>query len=149
MRTTRTQQSLERDDQLGILTPRPLLPNIRRRPGRRFLLPGRLHLPMSFGYVAWVAFLVFWLLFGRVMVVFYMTTHVISATRGLALDVRPELSRSDLDQFIMALGKLAEAAKAGDKARFEGAPHFAPRRRLDETAAARNPKLRWLPDNSG
>lgn len=57
-------------------------------------------------------------------------------------------SKADLDQFIMALRKLAEAAKAGDKARFEGAPHFAPRRRLDETAAARKPRLRWSPDSS-
>ena len=40
---------------------------------------------------------------------------------------------------------LATAAKSGDKVRFEGAPHFAPRRRLDETAAARKPVLRWVP----
>jgi glycine dehydrogenase subunit 2 len=58
-------------------------------------------------------------------------------------------SKSDLDQFITALRKLAEAAKGGDKARFDGAPHYAPRRRLDETAAARNPKLRWFPEGSG
>ena len=57
-------------------------------------------------------------------------------------------SKADLDQFIMTLRKLAGAAKAGDKARFEGAPHFAPRRRLDETAAARKPSLRWSPDRS-
>jgi glycine dehydrogenase subunit 2 len=38
---------------------------------------------------------------------------------------------------------LAEEAKAGRRARFEGAPHFAPRRRLDETRAARKPVLRW------
>ena len=38
-----------------------------------------------------------------------------------------------------------EDAKAGNIARFEGAPHFAPRRRLDETAAARKPVLRWTP----
>ena len=40
---------------------------------------------------------------------------------------------------------LTEEAKAGNKARFEGAPHFSPRRRLDETAAARKPVLRWTP----
>ena len=57
-------------------------------------------------------------------------------------------SKSDLDQFIMALRKLAEAARSGEKARFEGAPHFSPRRRLDETLAARKPKLKWSPDNS-
>jgi glycine dehydrogenase subunit 2 len=38
---------------------------------------------------------------------------------------------------------LAEAAKAGDADRFKGAPFHAPLRRLDETRAARQPKLRW------
>ena len=31
----------------------------------------------------------------------------------------------------------------GDTARFTGAPRLAPRRRLDETKAAREPKLAW------
>ena len=35
-------------------------------------------------------------------------------------------------------------AKNGDPA-LKSAPHFAPRARLDETKAARQPKLRWLP----
>ena len=38
---------------------------------------------------------------------------------------------------------LARAAKAGDIERFKGAPRYAPRRRLDETKAAREPKLVW------
>lgn len=42
----------------------------------------------------------------------------------------------------MALRFVAERAKAGDEA-LKGAPHFAPRRRLDETLAARKPKLVW------
>jgi glycine dehydrogenase subunit 2 len=41
------------------------------------------------------------------------------------------------------LRDLAMAAKAGDTERFTGAPRFAPRRRLDETGAARHPVLRW------
>ena len=45
--------------------------------------------------------------------------------------------------FIAALRDLAMAAKAGDTARFLGAPYYAPRRRLDETRAARTPVLRW------
>ena len=40
---------------------------------------------------------------------------------------------------------LAQAAKAGDADRFKNAPRFAPRRRLDETRAAREPRLRWVP----
>jgi glycine cleavage system P protein (glycine dehydrogenase) subunit 2 len=54
-------------------------------------------------------------------------------------------SKASLDQFIASLRGLAGAAKAGDAARFKAAPRFAPRRRLDETKAAREPKLRWSP----
>jgi len=51
-------------------------------------------------------------------------------------------SKTALDQFILALRSLAERAKAGDEA-LKGAPYFAPRRRLDETLAARKPVLTW------
>jgi glycine dehydrogenase subunit 2 len=51
-------------------------------------------------------------------------------------------SKAALDQFIMALRSLAERAKAGDEA-LKGAPYHAPRRRLDETRAARKPVLVW------
>jgi glycine dehydrogenase subunit 2 len=54
-------------------------------------------------------------------------------------------SKESLDQFIHVLREMAKEAKAGKTARFEGAPHLAPRRRLDETAAARKPILRWKP----
>ena len=52
-------------------------------------------------------------------------------------------SKARLDQFIAALRGIAAAAKAGDGARFASAPHFAPRSRLDETRAARQPVLSW------
>lgn len=51
-------------------------------------------------------------------------------------------SKAALDQFIGALRSVAERAKAGDPA-LKGAPWFAPRRRLDETQAARKPVLVW------
>jgi glycine dehydrogenase subunit 2 len=54
-------------------------------------------------------------------------------------------SKASLDLFIAALRDLAMAAKNGDRERFTGAPHHAPRRRLDETRAARSPVLRWTP----
>jgi glycine dehydrogenase subunit 2 len=54
-------------------------------------------------------------------------------------------SRREIDRFCDALLRLAAAAKAGDVARFKGAPFKAPLRRLDETAAARKPRLRWTP----
>jgi glycine dehydrogenase subunit 2 len=54
-------------------------------------------------------------------------------------------SKESLDQFIHVLREMAKEAKSGKRERFEGAPHLAPRRRLDETAAARKPILRWKP----
>ena len=54
-------------------------------------------------------------------------------------------SKDAVDQFIATLRHLAERAKAGDVALFQAAPQLAPRRRLDETAAARKPVLRWRP----
>ena len=41
---------------------------------------------------------------------------------------------------------IAERARAGDAAHFRAAPRLTPRRRLDETAAARKPVLRWRPE---
>jgi glycine dehydrogenase subunit 2 len=52
-------------------------------------------------------------------------------------------SKASLDQFVAALRDLAMAARSGDKSRFSAAPYYAPRRRLDETRAARTPVLRW------
>lgn len=54
-------------------------------------------------------------------------------------------SKASLDQFIGALRDLAESAKRGETERFAGAPYYAPRRRLDETQAARKPVLTWSP----
>jgi glycine dehydrogenase subunit 2 len=50
-------------------------------------------------------------------------------------------SRESLDQFIDTLRALVKAAKAGQTERFTTAPLNAPRRRLDETRAARQPVL--------
>jgi len=51
-------------------------------------------------------------------------------------------SKAGLDQFIAALRSVAERAQAGD-ASMKQAPYYAPRRRLDETLAARKPVLAW------
>jgi glycine dehydrogenase subunit 2 len=51
-------------------------------------------------------------------------------------------SKATMDQFIGALRSVAQRAKAGDPT-LKSAPHFAPRRRLDETLAARKPVLVW------
>ena len=51
-------------------------------------------------------------------------------------------SKATLDQFIGALRNIAERARAGDSALAQ-TPTLAPRRRLDETLAARKPRLVW------
>lgn len=52
-------------------------------------------------------------------------------------------SKATLDAFIQVMRALAGAAQAGETARFTGAPYFAPLARLDETKAARSPKLAY------
>jgi glycine dehydrogenase subunit 2 len=52
-------------------------------------------------------------------------------------------SKASLDLFIATMRDLVRGAKDGETARFKNAPELAPRRRLDETLAARNPVLRW------
>jgi glycine dehydrogenase subunit 2 len=51
-------------------------------------------------------------------------------------------SKASLDQFIAALRSIAERAKGGDQ-HLKVAPVHAPRRRLDETLAARKPVLTY------
>jgi glycine dehydrogenase subunit 2 len=51
-------------------------------------------------------------------------------------------SRAALDQFIAAIRSIARRAKAGDET-LKAAPVHAPRRRLDETLAARKPVLTY------
>jgi glycine dehydrogenase subunit 2 len=55
-------------------------------------------------------------------------------------------SKATLDEFATVVTALAAAARSGDTGRFHAAPVLTPRRRLDETAAARKPVLRWRPE---
>ncbi len=52
-------------------------------------------------------------------------------------------SKQTLDRFCDVMLDLAADAKAGNAGRFTSAPTHAPRRRLDETRAARSPVLTW------
>ncbi|MBY0432209.1 MAG: aminomethyl-transferring glycine dehydrogenase subunit GcvPB, partial [Rhodospirillales bacterium] len=55
-------------------------------------------------------------------------------------------SKETLDGFVASVRGLAEKAKAGGAAeQFKASPAHTPRRRLDETTAARTPMLRWKP----
>ncbi len=65
------------------------------------------------------------------------------ASGAMLVEPTESESKQSLDQFIGAIRALAEAAKAGETARFIDAPRFAPRKRLDETRAAREPVLRY------
>jgi len=65
---------------------------------------------------------------------------------ALLIEPTETQAKADLDQFIDALRHLAQKAKSGTAAaEFQAAPVLAPRRRLDETLAARKPILRWKP----
>ncbi len=55
-------------------------------------------------------------------------------------------SKASLDRFIASMRHLAARAANREADFFHGAPHNAPRRRLDEVAAARKPILRWRPE---
>ena len=52
-------------------------------------------------------------------------------------------TKESLDLFVDTMRALVERAKAGEVAYFRAAPRLTPRRRLDETRAARAPVLRW------
>jgi glycine dehydrogenase subunit 2 len=75
-----------------------------------------------------------------------MTVYFPLVVKGAILIEPTETeSRASLDLFIMAMRDLAMRALRGDTERFHAAPRFAPRARLDETRAARQPVLRWSP----
>ncbi len=57
--------------------------------------------------------------------------------------------KRELDRFADVMIALAERARAGDVEFFKQAPKLAPMRRLDETRAARQPKLRWKRGENG
>jgi glycine dehydrogenase subunit 2 len=62
---------------------------------------------------------------------------------ALLIEPTESESKASLDLFVATLRDLVLRAKNGEAERFRQAPIFAPRRRLDETRAARSPKLRW------
>ena len=54
-------------------------------------------------------------------------------------------SKAELDRFCYALASIARRAVQKDPS-LKTAPHLAPARRLDETRAARSPRLKWTPE---
>ncbi len=75
-----------------------------------------------------------------------MTVYFPLVVHGAMLTEPTETeSKESVDRFIHVLKSLAKKAKSGDAQFFKDAPRYSPRRRVDETAAARNPVLRWTP----
>ncbi|MGD9737930.1 MAG: aminomethyl-transferring glycine dehydrogenase subunit GcvPB [Bauldia sp.] len=64
---------------------------------------------------------------------------------ALLMEPTESESRIELDRFIATMRELVRRVVDGEADYFKTAPHFAPRNRLDETRAARQPKLRWKP----
>jgi glycine dehydrogenase subunit 2 len=75
-----------------------------------------------------------------------MTVYFPLVVKGAMLVEPTETeSKAGLDRLIASLRSLAGRIQAGDES-LKSAPHFAPRRRLDETQAARKPVLAWRGD---
>ncbi|MGB7372607.1 aminomethyl-transferring glycine dehydrogenase subunit GcvPB [Pontixanthobacter sp.] len=73
-----------------------------------------------------------------------MTVYFPLVTHGAMLVEPTETeSKAAIDQFITAFRSVVDRAKSGDES-LKTAPHYAPRARLDETAAARKPVLGFL-----
>ncbi len=77
-----------------------------------------------------------------------MTVYFPLVVKGAMLVEPTETeSRSGLDRFISSLRSIAQRAVKQDET-LHAAPIFAPRRRLDETLAARKPTLTWKGDEA-
>jgi glycine dehydrogenase subunit 2 len=77
-----------------------------------------------------------------------MTTYFPLVVHGAILIEPTETeSKAELDRFADVMLALAERAQ-NDPVRIKAAPVLAPVRRLNETQAARAPKLRWRPDDA-
>lgn len=78
-----------------------------------------------------------------------MTVYFPLVVKGAMLIEPTETeSKAGLDRLIASIRSLALRAAAHDET-LHSAPHFAPRRRLDETRAARRPILVWSGDKGG
>ncbi|MDE2578113.1 MAG: aminomethyl-transferring glycine dehydrogenase subunit GcvPB [Hyphomicrobiales bacterium] len=73
-----------------------------------------------------------------------MTVYFPLVVKGaMLIEPTESESKASLDLFCMTMRDLALRIKRGQGEPFHSAPHFAPRARLDETRAARQPVLKW------
>ena len=64
-------------------------------------------------------------------------------TGAMLIEPTETESKAALDRFIAVMKMIADDVAEGDTEKFHRYPESAPRRRLDEVKAAREPKLRW------
>jgi len=107
MRVLRSEWARDLDEQLGIINYSAVRPTIARRrsSGRWHVMPGPTLRPMSFGYVGWMAFLVFWIVFGRALLFFLMIGGFMSgSSKGLEVTLARSTERAwDLERFDVGL----------------------------------------------
>ena len=65
------------------------------------------------------------------------------ASGAMLIEPTETETKDTLDQFIGTMVKIAKQAMSQNASALHKAPKYAPRKRLDETKAARNPILRW------
>ena len=117
MRIIRNKSHRLRDELNGVLSPRPLIPTISRR-SKRAVLGGLVtrNEPMSFGYVSWMAFLVFWIVFARAYFFHEMTTKTFSVTRGVVIVNVPDEESFEFPEAVIyrvSIGPAGELRVAG------------------------------------
>ena len=65
------------------------------------------------------------------------------ASGAMLIEPTETETKDTLDQFIRTMVQIAKQATSQNASALHRAPNYAPRKRLDETKAARNPILRW------
>lgn len=117
MRIIRNESHRSHDELNGVLSPRPLIPTISRR-SKRGVFGGLVTrcAPMSFGYVSWMAFLVFWIVFARAYFFHELTTKTFSVTTGVLIVALAEdegRDPNDITTYSVGIGSKGELLIGG------------------------------------
>ena len=100
MRSRRSPEVRDLEDQLGFINYSPVAPTIRApRPRHRQIFRIEPFLrPISLGHASWIGFLVFWLVFGRIMVFWLMMGGFAGPTKGVELRLWSTVEATDLER---------------------------------------------------
>ena len=98
MRVRRSEHTRDLEDQLGLINYSSIAPTIRRDRGAFRVKP--FLRPISLGFVSWIAFLLFYLLFGRIMVIYFMIGGFsVNPTKGVELRLSRAVHTSALESY--------------------------------------------------